>query len=329
MNRSGSKKTPFRIILTDLLLVGVVLVVFSLFHHVLPRAGASIVQIVDGEAMPTARPMPSATQGVLSTQTPIPQPTPTPAPGDFSATFPTEDTGADADYSYQSDTLRVAVKKVQENGITYFVADVWVKHIAEFKTAFAGGQYGQGIHDRPVNIARENNAVLAVTGDYYGARSSGIVVRNGELYRDKLYGDVCVLYFDGTLATYPKKEFDLAAAVENKAWQAWSFGPQLLSGGQPITEFSGEIRDKNPRCGIGYYAPGHYCLVVVDGRQKGYSSGMTLAEFSALFYELGCLDAYNLDGGATAQMMFQGEVISSPSGGGRKSSDILCFGGDA
>lgn len=327
-NSKNKRLRPGWVILIDILMVGIVLVVFSLFHHVLPRKGAAIAQIVDIEPAPTAMPtlklvQPSAKPTAAQAE---PSPTPSIAPGDFSSVFPTEDTGVDAQYSYQSNSLRVAVRMVQENGVTYYLADVWVKNISYFRTAFAGGEYAQGVRAEPVDMARENNAILAVTGDYYGARSKGIVIRNGALYRDDLYEDVCVLYADGTLATYKKEEFDLNAAIAGKAWQAWSFGPELLRDGLPIEKFSGGIRDKNPRCAVGYYEPGHYCLVVVDGRQEGYSSGLTLAELSALMYSLGCKTAYNLDGGATAQMMFQGEVINRPSGGGRESSDILCFG---
>ena len=324
METSKKKRLrPIWVILIDILMIGIVLVVFALFHHVLPKKSAAITQIVSIEPSPTAMPTPKAAQPSIK---PTASPTPTPAPGDFSAVFPKEDTGVDAQYSYQSDSLRTAVRMVQENGITYYVADVWMKNISYFRTAFAGGEYAEGVRGEPVDMAKENNAVLAVTGDYYGARSKGIVIRNGALYRDVLYEDVCVLYVDGTLATYKKEEFDLDAAIAGKAWQAWSFGPELLSDGQPVAEFTGGIRDKNPRCAIGYYEPGHYCLVVVDGRREGYSSGMTLAELSKLMYDLGCKTAYNLDGGATAQMVFQGETVNKPSGGGRESSDIVFFG---
>lgn len=325
--KSGGRKRlrPVGVVVLDILMVGVVLVVFSLFHHVLPKIEEPIERIVDIEANPTARPSKTAALPALQAMATA-VPVPTYAPGDFTAAFPTEDTGVDATYSYQSDSLRIAVHKVQENGITYFAADVWIRDISLFKTAFAGGQFGKGQRGVPLDIACENNAILAATGDYYGARSSGVVIRNGELFREKSYEDVCVLYFDGTMETFTKNEFDIDSAIEKKAWQAWSFGPELLKDGMPVEEFSGSISGKNPRCGIGYYEPGHYLLVVADGRQPGYSSGMTLAEFSSLFYTLGCKVAYNLDGGATAQMMFEDERINLPSDGGRKSSDIIFFG---
>ncbi len=323
--------SPFLVILCDVLMVGVVLVVFALFHHVLPHTGKSLAEIVS--ILPI--PQPSASAGASGNASgsasaggsAVSQATPaaTPALGDFSASFPAEDTGADAKYSYQSDNLRVAIDEVQKNGVTYYLADVWVRGISYFRTAFAGGQYGQGQREAAETIAEEVNAVFAVTGDYYSARSSGIVIRNGELYRDKPFEDVAVLYANGELATFHAEDFSLDDAIWNKAWQAWSFGPLLLKNGQPVTSFSEHIKRENPRCAIGYYEPGHYCLVVVDGRQPGYSEGMTLAQLSELFYSLGCKTAYNFDGGDTARMIFQGEVVNRPSGS-RESSDILCFG---
>ncbi|MDD3212362.1 MAG: phosphodiester glycosidase family protein [Eubacteriales bacterium] len=244
-------------------------------------------------------------------------------PGDFSAVFPNEDTGAGALHSYQSDTLRIAINKVQENEITYYVADIWIKSIDTFRTAFAYDQYGQGIHENPVTMAANNSAILAVTGDYYSARAEGIVIRNGKVYRDTLWDDVAVLFDDGTMETYTEDEFSINNAIERHAYQAWSYGPELLENGQPIEEFT--TKAANPRCAIGYYEPGHYCLVVVDGRQPGYSVGMTLAELSAVFYDLGCKTAYNLDGGQTAMMIFEGSPVNQAYHGGRQCSDIIYF----
>ena len=113
---------------------------------------------------------------------------------------------------------------------------------------------------------------------YTSARKRGLVIRNGVLYREELYEDVCVLYYDGRMETYRKEDFNLDEAIAQSAWQGWSFGPALLGeNGEALEEFDSSITGKNPRCAIGYYEPGHYCLVTVDGRQSGYSSGMTMA----------------------------------------------------
>ena len=326
LHRRRTKTKAWKIILRDVALFAVALNVFALFHHVIPQT----MQPVNASRYTAARTVPdvvSAEDGTLAADaTPTPLPTASPVPGDFSAAFPVQDTGAGADYSYQTDNVRIAIDRVQENDVTYFVADVYVKSIDALKTAFASGVYGKNIYDFPINTAEHNQAVFAVTGDYYSARSQGIVVRNGQLYRDVAGSDICVLYQDGELVTYDSEEFDLGLAISRGIWQSWSFGPALLSGdGEALTEFDSKLTDHHPRSAIGYYAPGHYCFVVVDGRQKGYSIGMRLSELSALFARLGCKQAYNLDGGATAVMIFQGAVINQPYQGGRESGDIIFF----
>ena len=329
------------ILIIDVAMVAVILVVFALFHHVLPRSGKALQNIVDPDSMAAvapnttdAAPAGSAASDPLiqeQSTAPVPtvEPTPAPivyAPGDFTAAFPSTDTGTGALHSYQSDDLRIAISMVQANDITYYIADVWVRNISTFKTAFAKGEYGTGIHQEPKKIAQANNAIFAFTGDYCGARNSGVVIRNGDLYRDSVSSDVCVLYFDGVMATYTEADFNVMDAVNNAAWQAWGFGPRLLDdNGGAIAEFSSSIKGKNPRNAIGYYEPGHYCFITVDGRQKGYSVGMTLAELSGLFADFGCKAAFNLDGGATAEMLFNGELVNKPYKGGRQSSDIICF----
>ena len=152
-----------------------------------------------------------------------------------------------------------------------------------------------------------------------------LVVPAGMIYRaNPTDCDVCVLYYDGTMKVMSGDSFDLEEAIEDGAWQAWTFGPALLdTGGQPIASFSSTKRiiSANPRTAIGYYEPGHYCLVVVDGR--GESAGISLPRLSQLFYDLGCTAAYNLDGGNSSIMVGGDEVINNPSGGGRESSDAL------
>ena len=112
--------------------------------------------------------------------------------------------------------------------------------------------------------------------------------------------------------------------MSRSPWQSWHFGPELLDhDGQPKTKFNTGVYGRNPRAVIGYYEPGHYCFVVVDGRQGKYSGGLDMKELSELMYTLGCVRAYNLDGGATAHMSWLDTVINSPSKD-RKVHDVIC-----
>ena len=225
---------------------------------------------------------------------------------------------------YQDANINLTVTTVEEDGITYHLADFYVRSVEYLKTAFAGEEFALGEADSVVNMAQRENAVLAVSGDYFGIRQRSVVIRNGNVYRKTRAHQICVLYCDGTMETYPFQTFDVDKAIAGGAWQAWDFGPALLnSEGKAVTEFSKGISGKNPRVAIGYFEPGHYCLVAVDGRQS-HSSGMTMKELASFFEKLGCKTAYNLDGGHSAVMCLYGEIYSSPSTeGGRDISDII------
>ena len=122
------------------------------------------------------------------------------------------------------------------------------------------------------------------------------------------------------MATFADEDFDLEAESEKGIWQVWSFGPMLLDNGQPMTEFNSDVQRANPRSAIGYFEPGHYCFVQVDGRIES-SRGMTLEELSLLFADLGCTVAYNLDGGQSSGIVWQGQLQSYPYN--RPVSDII------
>ena len=293
------KKRLFLFFSADLVLLGIALCIFALFHHVLPRSIGNLYG--------------STGTGELL---------------DFSEKFP--DVFAPAgevireDGAYRDENLSLTLTTHAENGVTYYVADFYLRHITGLRTAMASEEFTTGVADSVINMARENDALLAVSGDYFGIRQRGIVIRNGQIYRKTKAHQICVLYYDGTMETYSFADFDVDKAIAGGAWQAWDFGPALLDHeGKAITEFQTGISGENPRIGIGYFEPGHYCLVAVDGRQS-HSRGMTLVEMAGLFESLGCKRAYNLDGGHSAVMTYEGELFSSPSKGeGRDISDII------
>ena len=219
----------------------------------------------------------------------------------------------------KTDRAEIKIEQItctaDDQPIVYFSADVYVASTQYVKTAFAKSMYGKNIRDFVSAMAKQNQASLAISGDSYGESDSVCVIRNG------------VLFSDGTMKTYAASQFDADTVIAQGAWQAWTFGPALLdgSGNVPESFHSTEYLNKvNPRAAIGYVAPGHYKFVVVDGRQDGYSAGVTMSQLAQLMKEEGCLTAYNLDGGKSAAMYYNGAAVSKPIGGvGRTISDII------
>jgi len=334
MHRSrANRNVPlWAVIILDVLITGLCLVVFAYFHHVKPvESSFAPVSLSTPSPVVTASPSPTPAPTVQAgtTQTPAVEATPTPIPVDqgmwgekfadkFIAGQPVI-----TENSYKSEDISLSIERVEKDGVTYFVADIYLRNIENFKSGFANGQYGRGNSQSVVDILAANRGILGISGDYYGMRAEGIVARNGVLYRDTPFRDVLVMYNDGSMQTFGKNEFDLAAQNEAGIYQIWAFGPMLLKDGQPMESFDSDVNPRNPRSSIGYYEPGHYCFVTVDGRQDGYSVGLTLKELSQLYADLGCKVAYNLDGGQTAVMAFNGSVVNQPYKGGRDTSDIL------
>ena len=235
--------------------------------------------------------------------------------------------------SYESDDAVINIDKKWfgdgDDRITYFSADIYVSSVDVLKTALAKDTYGKNVKDSIFNMAAEHNAVFAVNGDFYGNSEEGIVVRNGIKYRDNLNDvDICVLFMDGEMKTYTYEEFDTDAVLAQGVWQAWCFGPMLLDGnGGVLDSFNTTtyLNSENPRSAIGYIEPGHYKIITVDGRDPGYSKGVTLSELAAIMSDEGCVTAYNLDGGCSAMMVYEGELVNIPDRG-REISDIIYIG---
>ena len=330
-NRKSLKRKRFlRLLLVDIILASVGLIIFILFHQVIPTADymapVALAQPNEISIASTTEPSSQTNEqsqnnadNVAAAANPAPEPMLNNA---FADKF-TDGEVIATDSSYQSKNINFTIIKAKQGDIVYYVADIYLRDISNFRTAFAQDQYGDSISDSIQNIAGDNNALLALTGDYYSAHSEGVVIRNSILYRDAVWRDVLIMYNDGSMETYSKEEFNLDEVIAKGAYQAWSFGPMLLDNGMPMTEFDSNVKAENPRSAIGYYEPGHYCFVAVDGRGQSGSPGMTMKELSQLFYDLGCSAAYNLDGGGSAKMMYMDGMVNHPSSRSREISDIL------
>ena len=154
------------------------------------------------------------------------------------------------------------------------------------------------------------------------------------VYRDSPTRQGLVLYTDGRMEVYDETTTSAQALLDAGAWNTLSFGPALVQDGsvregidavEVDTNFGNHsIQGRQPRTAVGALGQGHYVFVVVDGREEGYSRGVTMTELAQIMVDLGCQVAYNLDGGGSSTMYFNGQVINQPSNGGeRGTSDIL------
>ena len=324
MDRRGKKKgftqlPVWMLAAIDVVAVGLCLLVFAYFDHVRPSAVATDQTNQALTVQATNRPVQAA-----------PEATDAPGPNDWRVKFADQFVkGAPVitENSYKSENVSVTLSKysVPEQELTYYVQDVYIADIECLRNVFAKDTFGKSITEEVLGMDSRVNAVGAINGDYYAHGSEGVVIRNGVLYREVWAPDqdVMVLFRDGTMKHYAtEEEFDAEAVMAAGAWQAWSFGPSLLKENGELLD-SYERASHDPRTVFGMIEPGHYLLIVIDGRQGSYSEGTTYSETAKICRELGCVAAYNLDGGKTSQMTFQGKIANQPYEGGRKVSDLI------
>lgn len=325
------------LILIDLLLIGAVLCTFAYFHH---------IRILWGELddEPTDHTyFTKPTHNGNSLQNPTIEEGDYDYSGDFAAKLPQVflNEGEEIvfnDAQYISHDINMTLTEVNTEvyykgeaaQVQYFVYDIYVRNIENLYTVAVKSRRpitelidiaaeevdseGKLIHDGP--------AIAAVNGDYWGNnKHTQVAVRNGELLRhsDYINSDICVLYYDGTMETITPENYDWEAIAAKAPYQIWEFGPGLLDQfGNALDEFSNDSYDHNvvnkehPRCAIGYFEPGHYCFVVVDGRSDD-SEGVRMFQLAEIFEELGCKAAYNFDGGDSCQAYWDDQVIRESS----------------
>ncbi|MGI6688761.1 MAG: phosphodiester glycosidase family protein [Christensenellales bacterium] len=231
--------------------------------------------------------------------------------------------------SYQDEHISIAItrSRLEEHKTDIFVAEVYVSSVQYLRRAFALNKW-KGDMRSVKTIATDNKAILAMTGDYASLLDAGLVVANGLLYRktDNRVRDNCLILANGQMVTYKRKEMDVGTVLEaGGIWHSFLFGPQLLEDGAVITKSDSKIRQANPRSALGFIAPGHYLFVVADGR-SGKNKGLTIEALSQLMKDLGCQAAYNLDGGQSAVLWFNGKAVNDPYKGGRRLTDIVYIG---
>jgi exopolysaccharide biosynthesis protein len=246
------------------------------------------------------------------------------------------------DSSYTSADSSISISTVVtgsgERTVTYYVADVVLGDATVLQSAFANNSFGENITETTSATAADHDAVFAINGDYYGFRDTGIVIRNGVVYRDEGARQGLAFYRDGTVQVYDETGTTAERLVADGVWNTLSFGPAVLEDGQVVDGIEDvevdtnvgnhSIQGEQPRTAVGIIGTNHLVFVVVDGRSPGYSAGVTMTALADIMQDLGATTAYNLDGGGSSTMYFNGQLVNDPLGQGKErgTSDILYIG---
>ena len=235
---------------------------------------------------------------------------------------------------YLDDSIFAITWKEVHDGSVYTVSEVKVSDPSQFRRHLAGGEYGSEMQYLTTEMAASVNAVVASAGDFYRFRDFGAVVYEGVARRvEGTYAETCYIDYNGDMHfTYGGEVLtvaDVQAYVdENNINFSLAFGPVLVDNYELIEHTwygVGEITEGYARAALCQMASLHY-IVVAANTTGPYQDIPTVATFAKNIAATGCKMAYCLDGGQTATIVMNDELINRPVyGQQRKISDIIYF----
>lgn len=241
--------------------------------------------------------------------------------------------GSKVKYYLDETILAITWKEVHDYSV-YTFSEVKIAHPSQFRRFLAGGEYGSEMQFVTTEMAESVNAVVASSGDFYNFRNFGTRVYQGKVYRvDGEYADTCYIDDNGDLHfTYAGEMLDMEAAQkyvdENNIRFSLAFGPVLVDEGvrcEPKRYTLGEIDEGYARAAICQMDSLHY-LMATANTEGNYQNIPDIHTFAKWMANTGCEKAYSLDGGQTAAIVMNDELINRVVYGyQRKISDIIYF----
>ncbi len=234
---------------------------------------------------------------------------------------------------YKDSTIEVECWSQSYNGVPCWFADVKIKHASQFRRQWSNGDYASKSYQYPSNMFKSSKGVVGMSADFYKHRNYGIVVQYGTVFCNKLTTqqlDVLTIDYDGNFKIWNENE--LSEKINNEGADdimlSFTFGPVLVEDGKAVDpshwskQWLGELHQGVGRAAIGQKGELNYLLCTVG------TPGMSCEGVSKIMEDQGCITAYNLDGGQSGTLLFNGKVYNKIAYKGveRAMSDILYFG---
>ena len=260
-------------------------------------------------------------------------------PFDFTVP-PAPDAALYKEDSYEDETIRVKMEHQEmDDGTKIHVAYVQIADPSQLRTGVANPEKTGSTRTKTVrSMAKAYNAVIAMNGDNYAdnPKKTSFEYRMTKAIRSKSNKTKDILVIDdlGDFRLFVKSEGikELPAQLKKEGRtliNAFTFGPALVKDGKLLEldkEYGYNPNGREPRAAIGQMGPLSYVMVLVETKDRSGSSGFSQGKLAEFMYNLGCVQAFNLDGGNSAEMVFGDQVIKGQSGGDdRTLSDIIYF----
>ena len=231
---------------------------------------------------------------------------------------------------YLDDTISVRIETMRAYDTTIMLAWVQIADASQLRAELCRA-YPSKSTARADTLAKRVGAVLAINGDYFVYHSRGFVVRNGKVLRERYDDTYDTLIIDdkGDLTIIKDTTEEKVKAFEGNIVQAMTFGPGIVIDGEKQTGFTRKTfapTKRTQRICLAQMGPLSYLIIATEGPENKGSKGLTMDMFAQLAYDLGAVNAYNLDGGSSSSLVLNNKKINSLSTGKiRAIGDILYF----
>jgi len=235
---------------------------------------------------------------------------------------------------YEDASIRVQMETREEDGVIWRIAWVEIASPTQLRTAYFGKSIKSDTQDKISRLAPKMNAVIAINGDNYGQEKAkhSFIVRMGEVRQTKLNKtkDILIIDENGDFHTFINSAGadTFAKDTGHTVVNAFMFGPALVREGEIVSlkrEYGFNPEGTQPRAAIGQLDRLSYVLVIADNATGSDKKGATHQQLAKFMQELGCREAYNLDGGNSAIMMYNGTMLNNKMGQERDVTDMIYF----
>ncbi len=248
------------------------------------------------------------------------------------------DPATGAPIEYRDGTIYVKVEKRVIHDTNVFFTWIQIADPSQIRTQITG-------ETNPAKLAGRLHAVVAINGDWYSGRPEGTVYRNAIMLRDKPCKsryDLLIIDDEGNFhILYRPDKTDVLAPYEGHILHTFVFGPGLVIDGKLMTDDEDAfvrniygtgagmgLQNKTQRQAICQMGKLSYLIITTEGPngKQDKDHGFTAAELAQLAYDVGAINAYNMDGGNSACIALGGVKINRFGKGGiREITDLVYF----
>ncbi|MGI5891258.1 MAG: phosphodiester glycosidase family protein [Bacillota bacterium] len=239
-------------------------------------------------------------------------------------------------YTSNGTNSSIMIFELRKEDFRGYMAKIKLKKSSALRVTISPDSKPKG--ETTSQAAQRMGAIFAVNGGGFATLTTNGVAKTvplgNTMINGKLIGEFVPSVNNLAFAGFSKNNKLVGGVYKNEselkasgAYQGVSFVPVLIRDWDAIKIPSKWAKARQPRTVLGQYPNGDIFFIVVDGRRSNWSSGITLEEMQILLMRLGVMEAFNLDGGGSSAMYYNGKVLNKPSDGKQRNmaTNIVVF----